>query len=216
MRRIAAYVVVASAVVAFSSPTFAQGRGRGFGFGGVGMLLGNASVQQELKMDEAQITKAKDLAASLQEKMAENRSKLEGLDQQERREKMMELNRELNTHAMKSAGEFLKAEQVTRLKQIQLQIQGAQALASPEVQAKLGLTDAQKSDIQSILEDSRAEMREIFQDNQDDQEARMKKMTELRKQTLAKAEAKLNDEQQKTWKSLVGSPFEIKWERPAN
>ena len=33
----------------------------------------------------------------------------------------------------------------------------------------------------------------------------MKKMTELRKETLAKVEAKLNDEQQKTWKEMLGS-----------
>ena len=56
------------------------------------------------------------------------------------------------------------------------------------------------------------EMRTIFQENQDDREAAMKKITELRKQTLTKAEAKLNDEQQKTWKELLGSAFEVKYE----
>ena len=57
------------------------------------------------------------------------------------------------------------------------------------------------------------EMRSIFQDNQDDPEARMKKMNELRKQTLSKVEGKLNDEQRKTWKELLGAPFEIKYEQ---
>jgi hypothetical protein len=41
----------------------------------------------------------------------------------------------------------------------------------------------------------------------------MKKMTELRKEALGKATAKLNDEQQKTWKELTGAPFELKIER---
>ena len=36
-------------------------------------------------------------------------------------------------------------------------------------------------------------------------------MTELRKETLSKAVAKLNDEQQKTWKELLGEPFEVKY-----
>ena len=40
----------------------------------------------------------------------------------------------------------------------------------------------------------------------------MKKMAELRKETLEKAAAKLNDEQQKTWKELIGAPFEVKFE----
>jgi hypothetical protein len=41
----------------------------------------------------------------------------------------------------------------------------------------------------------------------------MKKMNELRKQTLSKAEAKLNDEQKKTWNELLGAPFEVKYEQ---
>ena len=57
------------------------------------------------------------------------------------------------------------------------------------------------------------EMRTIFQENQDDREAAMKKMQELHKETLAKIEAKLNDEQQKTWKEMLGAPFEIKYEQ---
>ena len=35
----------------------------------------------------------------------------------------------------------------------------------------------------------------------------MKKMAEIRKETLDKVTAKLNDEQQKTWKELLGAPF---------
>jgi hypothetical protein len=57
-----------------------------------------------------------------------------------------------------------------------------------------------------------AEMRTIFQETQDDPDARIKRMTELRKQILAKAEAKLNDEQQKGWKELRGASFEVKYD----
>ncbi len=57
-----------------------------------------------------------------------------------------------------------------------------------------------------------AEMRTIFQENQDDREAAMKKIQELNKQTLSKVESKLNDEQQKTWKELLGSPFTVVYE----
>ena len=49
----------------------------------------------------------------------------------------------------------------------------------------------------------------------DDREGAMKKMAELRKETLEKAAAKLNDEQQKTWKELIGAPFEVKYPAPA-
>ena len=53
-------------------------------------------------------------------------------------------------------------------------------------------------------------MRELFQGFQDDREGTMKKIAEHRKETLAKVVAKLNDEQQKTWKEMIGAPFELK------
>lgn len=192
----------------------AQGQGRGFGgmFGGGGgyaMLLGNDSVQKELKLEDQQIEKCKEIGEKAREKMTEARTATEGLDQDERRNKMMALNREINESTMKAAGEFLKPEQVTRLKQISYQQHGANAFSDPEVQKKLNITESQKTDIQSIVQESMGEM-VTFEENRDDREAMMKKIGEHRKQTLAKAEAKLNDEQQKSWKELLGSPFEIK------
>jgi hypothetical protein len=192
----------------------AAAQGRGFGMGGGGgsyaMLLGNESVQKELKLEDQQIEKCKELGEKAREKMTAARSQLEGLDQEERRTKMTELMKELNESTMKTAGEFLKPEQITRLKQVSYQQRGASAFSDPEVAKKLNITDSQKSDIQSIVQESMGEMRTIFQENQDDREAMMKKIAEHRKATLAKAEAKLNDEQQKTWKEMLGAPFEIK------
>jgi len=198
-------------VALLASPAAAQGRGRGFG--NVGILLGNASVQKELKLDDQQVEKAKELAEKTGEKMQELRESLQGLEGEERMTKMQQLNRELNESTLKSAAAFLKPEQITRLKQISYQQRGAQAFSDPEISTKLNLTDSQKSDIQTIVQDSFQEMRTIFQENQDDPEARMKKMTELQKQTRAKAEAKLNDEQSKSWKELLGAPFEVKYEQ---
>jgi hypothetical protein len=198
-------------VALLAGPALAQGQGRGFGMmggGGLAMLIGNASVQKELKLDEKQVDKAKDYAASAREKFAEIREKLQGLEGEERRTKQQELTKEMNEAALKAFGDFLKPEQIARLKQVSLQVRGAQAFSDPEVAKKLNLTDSQKSDIQAIVTESGSQMREIFQSLQDDREAGMKKMAELRKKTLAEAQAKLNDEQQKTWKELIGSPFE--------
>jgi LTXXQ motif family protein len=202
-------------VALLAGPAFAQGQGRGFGMmgmGGVSGLLGNASVQKELKLDDQQTEKAKDLAGKLQEEATEKRQGLQDLPQEERGQKMMAIGREMNEKALKAIGEFLKPEQVTRLKQISYQQQGAAALADAEVAKKLNITDSQKSDIQSIVDDSRSQMRELRQQFQDDREGAMKKMAEIRKETLDKAVAKLNDEQQKAWKELIGSPFEVKYE----
>jgi hypothetical protein len=205
-------------VAMLAGPASAQ-QGRGFGRGGGGnlaMLAANTGVMKELKLDDQQTEKAKDLAAKTREKMQETFQSLQGLEGEERQNKMREINKEMTESALKSLGEFLKPEQVARLKQISLQVRGPQAFTDSEVQKKLNLTDDQKKGIQSINEEARQQMpsREDFQA---DREGAMKKMQELNKQTLAKLETKLNDEQQKTWKELLGSPFEYRPDpRPNN
>jgi hypothetical protein len=136
-------------VALLASPAAAQGRGRGFG--NLGILLGNASVQKELRLDDQQVEKAKELAEKTGEKMQEIRESLQGLEGEERMTKMQQLNRELNESTLKSAAAFLKPEQIARLKQISFQQRGAQAFSDPEVSKKLNLTDTQKSDIQTIV-----------------------------------------------------------------
>jgi hypothetical protein len=206
--------IVALGVVAFlAAPAMAQqGRGGGRGFGSPAFLLGNASVQQELKLDAGQLEKAKEVAAKAREKFTAARESLQSLEGEERAKKQHELTTEVNTETHKAVKEFMKPEQVKRLYQITHQVQGAQAFADEHVQKHLKLTDAQKSDIEGILKASAQEGSKIREETQGDREAMMAKMTELRKDTLAKAESKLTEEQKTSYKELLGAPFEIKFE----
>ena len=209
-----------SLVALVASPAFAQG-GRGFGMGGgggYGMLIGNSGVQKELKLDDQQIEKAKELAAKAREDMQGVREKLQGLEGEEQRTKRAEIMKEMNDSALKAVGAFLKPEQIARLKQVSYHTQGARALSDPEVAKKLNITDSQKTEIQAIVQESMEGMRGLFSQDQseEDRATAMKKMAELRKEALDKASAKLNDEQQKTWTELLGAPFEFKPDpRPA-
>ena len=74
------------------------------------------------------------------------------------------------------------------------------------------LTDAQKSEIDSIVHASNTEMRSLAQNMQSDREGTMAKLAEHRKETLSKVESKLTDEQKTTWKEMLGAPFDIKYE----
>ena len=121
-------VAVFSLVGLLMSPAFAEqgrGGGRGFGGGGIGMLLNNSSVQRELKLDATQIEKAKEVAEKARLKMTASRESLQSLQGDERFKKMAELNKEVNDEANKSVAAFLNKDQVQRLHQIQLQVQGA-------------------------------------------------------------------------------------------
>jgi len=202
-----------SLVALLAGPAFAQGRGgfgRGFG-GSLYSLLGNASVQKELKLNDEQSAKAKEVSENISGEAREKFQGFQDLSPEERREKMQTVNKETTESTLKAVGEFLNPEQIARLKQISYQARGAMAFSDPEVASKLNITDSQKSEIQTIVQESRGKMptREEFND---DREAAMKKSAEVQKGTLAQITAKLNDEQQKTYKELLGAPFEVKYE----
>jgi hypothetical protein len=216
MRTLCKSIVALGLVALMAGPAMAQqgrGGGRGEFGGGLGMLLKNASVQQELKLDASQTEKAKEVAEKAREKFQAKRESFESLHGEERFKKMQELNKEVNAEVNKQIKEFLTTEQIDRLHQIQHQLQGARAFADENVQEKLKLTDAQKTEIREVVQASHAEAHKIWEDAHADREAMMAKMAEHRKETLAKVESKLTDEQKAAWKEMLGAPFEIKWER---
>src|SRR5207245_2781460 len=94
---------------------------------------------------------------------------------------------------------------------------GANLLRMPEVQAELKITDEQRTKIQTIVDDQRNAMRELFQGGGGgDRQAMMQKMQELRKQTDDKIAAVLTDDQKSKWKEMTGAPFTFPAFRPGN
>jgi hypothetical protein len=185
-------------VALLSDAAVAQRFGGGFGRGNIGMLAGQESVRQELKLSEEQIAKLDDQAETIREKFRDAFS-LEG---EERTKKIQELTQENE----KAVAEILKPEQMKRLKQISYQQQGAAAFRNAEVAKALELSDEQKEQIQKINEDTLAQMRELFQGGGLDDEGR-KKLEELRKDAADKADKLLTDKQRTAWKELQGAPF---------
>ncbi len=191
-------------------------------------LLGNASVKKELKLNDQQAEKSEELIRNTRAEMREKLG-LFDLSREERRTKMREVDREISASTLKAVGAFLKPEQITRYVQISYQQSGVQAFRDPEVVQKLNLTDSQKSDIEKIFDEFIAEMITINgeesskkvgestapclfgKDAHYDPKAFMYKRVSLRMQTLNKAKARLNDEQQKIWKELCGDPFEMEY-----
>jgi Spy/CpxP family protein refolding chaperone len=209
------FALTFGALVLFNLPASAQGQrgpGRG-GFGGFGgfgggtMLLTNKSVQEELKVDEDQAKKLEELST----KNRESFSGLRDLSQEERREKMAAITAENN----KAVEGILKPEQVTRLHQIENQNGGVNALLSDRNAEKLKLTDDQKKKIQDINASSFQKMGDLREQFQNDREGAMKKMQEIRAEVNKEALNVLTDDQKKTWEELTGTPFEVKFERPA-
>ena len=190
-----------------------QGRGGfggGFGGGGPIGLLNNPGVQKELKLDEAQIEKAGELSTETREQMMGLREQIGNLQGPEAFTKMQELSKPINEAALKTAGEFLKPEQLKRLHQIEIQQRGpAGALADAEIAKKLKVTKDQETKVKSILADQQSAMGELRASFGQDRQAAMQKIQALRKETNAKVVALMSEEQLKSWKELTGEPFEV-------
>jgi hypothetical protein len=212
-----------------------QGRGGfggGFGGGGVGFLISNEAVQKELKMDKDQADKATEAVKKVREKHADDFSKLRDVPQDERRAKMQELGKEVNEETLKAVGEVLKPEQLTRLKQIELQRASFAAFTRPDVQEALKLTTEQKEKVKTITDEANKDIRALRGAGGQGRGqggaggagrgqgrggfgANNEKITAIRKEADGKIVALLTDDQKKTWKGMTGDAFEVPFTRPA-
>jgi hypothetical protein len=207
MRIRSARFLALAVAIGVAVPLLAQRPG-GRGFGGIdaAMLLGQKSVQEELKMTEDQIAKVEKLNTTLREKYAEDLK-----DKDKRAETMKKMSEERT----KALADVLKPEQTKRVKQIEIQLGGLNALAKEDVETALKLTDKQKADIKSRVEDLGKDSAELFKDAGKDfakmAEVRVKVQT-LSKEAAAKFVSGFSDEQKSEYKKLVGDEFKGKIE----
>jgi hypothetical protein len=149
--------------------------------------------------------------------------------QEERRAKMQELGKEVNEETLKAVGEVLKPEQMTRLKQIELQRTSFAAFTRPEVQEALKLTTEQKEKVKTIADEANKDIQALRGAGGQGRGqggagrgqgrggfgANNEKVTAIRKEADGKMVALLTDDQKKTWKGMTGDAFEVPFTRPA-
>ncbi|MFM8250925.1 MAG: hypothetical protein ACKOBW_04920 [Planctomycetota bacterium] len=127
-------------------------------------------------------------------------------------EQMQQFRQQMEERAKREReklAEILKPDQLKRLNEIVIQVQGTGALSDPEVAKQLELTEMQKEEITKVrreaMESNREEMRALIQGQ--DREAARKKMAEVRKATDDKVLAVLTASQRQKFESLKGAPF---------
>jgi hypothetical protein len=165
------------------------------------MLLRNKNVQVELKLDQAQTEKVEELQRKF---MEEQRRETAGKDADELFRKTEDfLLKKATTKGEELAADVLKPEQAKRLKEISIQRRGVQAYTDIEVAKALALSDTQKNKIEAICSDEEKKMKDIVAKR--DWRARQS----LQKETNERAAALLTEPQKKTWRDLIGKPFQF-------
>jgi hypothetical protein len=111
----------------------------------------------------------------------------------------------------KALGEVLNAKQHARLRQIELQLRGTNALSDAKVQSDLKLTGEQKESVKTILEDSRRQIAELFKGGggKGFGGGGGEKAAAMRKETQEKLEGVLTADQRRAWRDMLGDEFKL-------
>jgi Spy/CpxP family protein refolding chaperone len=216
----------AVALLLFASVASAQQQPRGGGRGGFGGpfggmfnspvgLLRMPEVQKELNLSDEQTKEVDESLAQIGPgRGGFNFQELQNLSDEERQKRMEEMRakaEEATKAAEEKMNKILKPEQLARLKQLNLQRQGAMALSRPDVAKDLGLTQEQQDklrDIQASTRQAGGGGGRNFQDLSD--EERQKLFTEMReRQEKAQADmlAVLTPDQKTKFAELKGKDF---------
>jgi hypothetical protein len=105
--------------------------------------------------------------------------------------------------------DVLNEGQMKRLKQLQLQRMGAEALSRPEIADKVGLSDDELDKVRSIVDDARQDMPRPEQGHQPDREKMMKAHQAMVAKVNDKVFAILSSKEFSKWKELTGKPFKF-------
>lgn len=205
-----------------------QGRGQGQGFPGGGRammgggggqtglnLLRRKDVATDLKLSTEQTAKVDALVKKTDEerraRMEERRNGGGGGQNFDPETFRAEQQKQQEAQKKEIAG-ILTPEQVKRLGEIEVQLQGTRALMNPEVQKKLAITDDQKTKLQQAQQSSGQKMRDMMEDmrsggGQPDQEKMRQAMTEMQKSVETEMMKVLTEKQKTEFEALKGKPF---------
>jgi len=202
-------------------PVLAQFRGGGFGGGQTGdALLFNKSVQEELKLTDAQkkslgeVTKA---GADLREK---GKEAFQDGDKEKGQEFFKKAGEE-TTKALKKFKDGLTTIQTKRFDQIQIQVatknNDANLFKREDIVKALKLSDKQKETVKETLSELAKDTKEVLDDAKDDFRTKGKaaftKIGTLRKEAYEKITKTFEPDQTKAFKDMAGDKFELKMEK---
>jgi transketolase len=208
MRIRSARFLALALAIGIAAPLFAQRQPGGMGRGGISasMLLGQKSVQEELKLTEDQISKIEKSSKDIRAKFA---------DDVKDKDKRTEAFKKMAEETAKLLPDLVKPEQLKRLKQIEIQLGGLMALTHEDVQKTLKMTDKQVSDVKGLSEDLAKDQQAMFKDagkDKDKAKEAREKVATLRKEATTKFLTGLTADQKKAYAELTGAEFKGKIE----
>lgn len=209
-------LVVVAAAVLLATSAMAQGGGRQGGMRMMGggndpsglMLLQRADVQKDLGLTDDQKSKLTAMQDKIrQDMMARFQNGGGGRPDQETIQKML---KEVMDNVKKEAAAILTKEQMTRLREINIQIAGNGAASWEDVQKELGMTSDQVAKVKDLQQKQTEANGALFQKMRDGEISReeigdmMKKNSDTLNAEIGKV---LKEEQRAKLKTMGGKEF---------
>lgn len=181
------------------------------------ILLSNPGVKKEIKLTDKQYNDVHKIIKEVFDKYQPEIRKA-GRDRDKLAAIGAESTREIRERVRESLPDILKPEQLKRLNEIQVQVNGIASFKRPEVQKELKLTAQQKSEIAQIGEGLKKDIAELIKDASTAPARKMpmaiRKAKELKEEATRKAVGQLTEEQQKIWTAMQGEKFDFKMQLP--
>jgi len=177
-------------------------------------LAQNEAVQKEIEITDQQAADIQELAEESRQRSVGDRAGFRSISDDERQKLSAETRdtgEKQSQEANAKLAKILSPFQTKRLKQISIQVRGVSALRDPGVATAIGLTEAQKKNIETVSNEyndsMRSQVRELFQGgNRDDVRERIEAM---RIRADEEVLAVLTAEQKTEFEELKGEPFEM-------
>lgn len=181
------------------------------------ILLANPGVKKEIKLTDKQYGEVHKIIKEVFDKYQPEIRKA-GRDHNKLLEIGAESTREVRERVHQALPDILQPEQLKRLNQIQIQVNGIASFKRPEVQKELKLTERQREEIAEIGQGLKKDIAELIKDASSAPVRKMplaiRKAKELKEEATRKAVEKLTEDQQKTWTSMQGEKFDFKMQLP--
>jgi hypothetical protein len=170
-------------------------------------------VQEELKLTKEQKEKLEQHLQELLPDAMQFFQKIEGLKPEEREKELKAYRQKAQEKLAAVLKETLKEDQRKRVRQLELQQEGAFALwhGDVEIGKDLKITDEQRKQFMAVVQDMQKKIEPLIKEAQSSgkpEEIRPKVM-KIRKEHEGKIEALLTDAQKKQWKEMLGKPLAL-------
>lgn len=182
-------------------------------------LLRSKTVQDALDISEEQLEKVKAWSEKFQsEARAKVQEMLKDVPREQMREKFGEIQEKMSEEMEQGLSKVLTEKQMTRLHEIEMQLQGTAALSMKKVREKLKLSDEQKEKLTDLGEQARTESRELMQElglggserpAADVMEKFRAKFNSLRKSADKKMGEVLTKDQKAAWEKMTGEKIDV-------